>query len=98
MRNQFFFTNTQGDKQTRDSFNIEKVIRTVTLDDERVLVLLDDIHERSQNTPDIDPRTNKMKGMKRERNTYQTEVYLSKEDAERFYKVTNIETDGSQSN
>jgi hypothetical protein len=91
MKNQFFYTAKENNKELRNSFNVNKVIRTVTMEDEQVLVLIDDLHERAQNVPDIDPRTNKMKGMKRERNTYQSEIYLSKEDAERFFKLTNIE-------
>jgi hypothetical protein len=52
--------------------------------------LLDDIHERAQQVPDVDPKTNKMKGYKRERNTYQTEIYLEVEDGNRFYELTAI--------
>ena len=31
-----------------------------------------------------------MKGFKRERNTYQSEITLNKEDSERFYNISNI--------
>jgi hypothetical protein len=41
-------------------------------------------------SPDIDPRTGKLKGKKRERNTYQTEIYLSPEDSERFVELMTI--------
>lgn len=76
-------------KEYRDSFNIDKVIRTVAVDDGRVLILMDDIHERAQQVPDVDPKTNKMKGYKRERNTFQSEIYLDPADAERFYQLFN---------
>ena len=89
--NQFFYTRTEGDKTFRDSFNINKVIRSVSMENGELLVLLDDLHERSQEVPDIDLRTNKMKGTKRQRNTFQREITLSVDDAERFYKQTNIE-------
>lgn len=89
--NQFFYTRTEGDKTFRDSFNINKVIRSVSMENGELLVLLDDLHERSQEVPDIDLRTNKMKGTKRQRNTFQSEITLSVDDAERFYKQTNIE-------
>ena len=89
--NQFFYTRTEGDKTFRDSFNINKVIRSVSMENGELLVLLDDLHERSQKVPDIDLRTNKMKGTKRQRNTFQSEITLSVDDAERFYKQTNIE-------
>lgn len=90
MKNQFFYTRVDGEKSFRDSFNITKVIRSVTMEDGRTLVLLDDIHERSQEVPDIDLKTNKMKGTKRQRDTYQTEIYLSPEDAVRFEQVTSL--------
>jgi hypothetical protein len=88
--NQFFYTRTEGEKSYRDSFNINKVIRSVTMEDEKVLVLIDDLHERSQEIPDVDARTGKTKGMKRQRNTFQSEIYLSKEDGERFYQATKL--------
>ena len=73
-------------KEYRDSFNVNKVVRTLTMDDDRVLVLLDDLHERAQEVPDVDPKTNKMRGMKRVKNTFQSEIYLTPEDGERFYQ------------
>jgi hypothetical protein len=89
--NQFFYTRVEGEKTYRDSFNIDTVIRSVQLEDDKVLVLLSDLHERTQQVPDIDVKTNKVKGYRRERNTYQSEITLSKEDGERFYKLLNIE-------
>lgn len=74
-------------KEYRDSFNINKVIRTVTMDDGRMLVLLDDFHERAQEVPDINPKTNKAVGVKRQRDTYQSEIYMSPEDGERFHEL-----------
>jgi hypothetical protein len=74
----------------RDSFNLNKVIRSVAIEDGRVMILLDDLHERAQEVPDIDPRTNKVKGMKRQKNTFQSEIYLEGEDVERFYNATSI--------
>lgn len=90
MQNQFFYTRVEGEKQMTDSFNINKVIRTLSTDDDRLLILLDDLHERAQQVPDIDVRTNKVKGVRRERNTFQSEIYLSKEDAIRFKNLTQI--------
>jgi hypothetical protein len=51
------------------------------------LVLLDDIHERSIPKPVRNPKTGAVKGYQKERDTYQTEVYLSPEDSERFIKI-----------
>jgi hypothetical protein len=53
-------------------------------------VLIDDLHERAENVPDVDPKTGKMKGVKRMRNTFQSEIYLNAEDAARFQKLTTI--------
>lgn len=90
MKNQFYYTRTEGEKSFKDSFNINKAVRTVTLEDGRTLVLLDDIHERSQDVPDVDLKTNKMKGMKRQRDTFQSEIYLNAEDAARFEQLTSL--------
>jgi hypothetical protein len=99
MQNQFFYTRKElvsgtpenpEFKEFRDSFNINKVVRSITIEDGRVLVLLDDLHERAQQVPDVDIKTNKIKGYKRERNTFQSEIYLDPADAERFLKVTSI--------
>jgi len=90
MKNQFYYTRTEGEKSFKDSLNINKVVRTVTLEDGRTLVLLDDLHERSQDVPDVDLKTNKMKGMKRQRDTFQSEIYLNAEDAARFEQLTSL--------
>ena len=99
MSNQFFYTRKELKSGTpenpvynefRDSFNLNKVIRTVAIEDGRLLVLLDDLHERAQEMPEIDPRTNKVKGIKRQRNTFQSEIYLEGDDVERFYHATRI--------
>ena len=99
MQNQFFYTRKElvsgtpenpEFKEYRDSLNIEKVVRTLTVEDGRLLVLLDDLHERAQQVPDVDPKTNKMKGYKRERNTFQSEIYLDPADAIRFYSLTSL--------
>jgi hypothetical protein len=98
--NQFFYTRKepiQGTdplefKEHLDSFNIEKVIRTIIVENGNRLVLLDDIHERSTEVPDVNPKNGQTRGYKRERNTYQTEIYLNLEDSERFVKVMNVES------
>lgn len=100
MQNQFFYTRKElvsgtpenpEFKEFRDSFNVNKILRSVTLEDGRVLVLLDDVHERSQEVPDVDPKTNKMKGYKRQRNTLQSEIYLDPADGIRFYALTSMQ-------
>ena len=92
MKNQFFYTRKgEDEKEFRDSFNVNKVIRSVTHIDGTVIVILDDFNERVTQQPDIDLRTNKMKGYKNVRETVQSEIHLSAEDGERFYKLLNIE-------
>jgi len=99
MSKQFFYTRKELKSGTpenpvynefRDSFNLDKVIRTVGIEDGRLLVLLDDLHERAQEMPEVDPRTNKVKGIKRQRNTFQSEIYLEGDDVERFYNATRV--------
>jgi hypothetical protein len=81
---QFFYTRTEGEKSFLDSFNTEKVIRTIGYEDGTRLVLLDDLHERAHEVPDVDPKSRIVKGMKRVRDIFQSEILLSKEDAEKF--------------
>ena len=97
MQNQFFYTRKElvsGTpenpvfKEYKDSFNVNKVVRSVTMDDGTLLVLLDDLHERAQEVPDIDPKTNKMRGTKRVKNVFQSEITLSPADAERFLSLS----------
>jgi hypothetical protein len=91
MKNQFFYTRVEGEKTFTDSFNVNKAVRSVSLEDGRTLVLLDDLHERSQEVPDIDLKTNKMKGVRRQRDTFQSEIYLNVEDAARFRKLIELQ-------
>jgi hypothetical protein len=97
--NQFFYTRKElvsgtpenpEFKEFRDSFNINKIVRSITMEDGRILVLLDDLHERSRDVEDIDLKTNRMKGYKRQRDTFQSEIYLDPADAIKFYEATSI--------
>ena len=89
--NQFFYTRTVEGAEFKDSFNVNKVIRSVTHTDGTLIVILDDFNERVTQEPDIDLKTNKLKGYKSLRQTVQSEIILSKEDAVRFYQLLNIE-------
>jgi len=105
MRTQFFYTRREvvaNGAPTRpnetpiyafrkDSFNLNHVIRSIEMHDGTVLVLLDDIHERTTESPNINTRTNKAAGTVRKRDTYQSEIYLSKEDGERFYRAAAVD-------
>ena len=100
MKNQFFYTRThvttpkEGEKPEiktyYESFNIDLVIRSVVLEDGRRLVLINDIHERSIEEPIIDQKRNKVTGMSKKRVTYQSEIFLDKDDGARFIKATEI--------
>lgn len=95
MKNQFLYTRTikegETEKKFTDSFNMNKVIRAVTDSDGTVIIILDDFNERVVQKHDIDPKTNKYKGVKNVRETVQSEIVLSIEDGARFFKLTNIE-------
>ncbi len=90
MRNQFFFTRIEGDKTFRDSFNMNKVIRTVQVDDNTIIVLLDDLHERVKEVPNVNTKSNKVTGIRKQVEVFQSEIYLSGEDIERFYEQTKL--------
>ena len=55
--------------------------------DNELLIVLDDLHERSEEVPDV--KNGKVVGSKRERHTYQTEVRLYGEDITRFNNLNN---------
>ena len=90
MKNQFFYTATIGNKEYIASLNVNKVIRTLENDAAGLIVILDDFNERVTQQPDIDIKTNKMKGFKNVRETVQSEIELNKEDAARFIKLFEI--------
>ena len=91
MKNQFFYKATIGEKEYVASLNINKVIRTLTDVDGHLIVILDDFNERVTQQPDIDIKTNKMKGYKSVRETVQSEIVLNAEDAQRFINITEFE-------
>lgn len=84
---QFYYKRKEGEKTFEDSFSLECVVRTVATETGRV-VLLNDGHEQSQEVPDIDVKTNKVRGTKRERAWYVSEIHLDQEDSERFINLT----------
>ena len=94
MQNQFFYTRKEAIADTdpveyknyTDSINLNKVIRSVQMSDDSLIVLLDDIHERTTEVPNINHKTNKVIGTKKKVEVYQTEAYLYGEDIERFRK------------
>ena len=98
MRNQFFYTQKdpipgkEGEFTSfRASFNIEKVIRSLELDDGRVLILLDDLHQRPQMV-EVKNKQGKVTAIKKEMNTFQSEIFLTeKDDIERFHTWTAID-------
>jgi len=105
MRTQFFYTEkvvvangspTRPNEEPiyayrRNSFNLTAVIRSLEMPDGTVLVLLNDIHERTVENPNINVRNNKVAGVTRKRDTFQSEIYLSKEDGERFYRASAVD-------
>jgi hypothetical protein len=90
MKNQFFYTAIIGDKEYIASLNVNKVIRTLENDEAGLSIILDDFNERVTEQPDIDLKTNKFKGMKKVRETVQSEITINKEDAARFINLFEI--------
>lgn len=88
MKNQFIYTAVIAEKEYKASLNINKVIRSLTDENGGVIVILDDFNERVTEQPDIDLKTNKFKGMKKVRETVQSEIHLTPEDGARFYQST----------
>jgi hypothetical protein len=88
MRNQFFYTAKIGDKEYVASLNVNKIIRTLANDAGGLIIILDDFNERVTEQPDIDLKTNKMKGFKKVRETVQSEIELNAEDAQKFINLT----------
>ena len=98
MNEQFFYTRKvqvppkEGETEAQfveylDSFQINKVIRSMELEDGSRLILLDDIHERIQDMP-ITSNKGRTTGYKKERGTFQSELYLNKKDSDRFRAFT----------
>jgi len=81
----FFYTREVDGKIYTDSFNIDKVVRSMQVDDNKVILVLDDIHERAEQVPDV--KNGKVVGSKRERNTFQTEITLTGLDVIRFHNL-----------
>jgi len=81
-------------KTFRASFNLNKVIRSIDLDNGSILVLLDDIHQRPQQV-EVMNKQGKVTAIKREMQTFQSEIFLTEPaDIQNFYNLTNvIETD-----
>ena len=90
MKNQFAYTRIDGEKSYIDTFNIDKVIRSVAIEDGKRIVLLDDLHERWQDVP-VHNKQGKVTAYKKDKNTYQSEVFLEPNDSERFVKLMSIE-------
>lgn len=99
MRQQFVYTEKivippkkEGEKasieERKNSFNIGLVIRAVTMDDGRLLILINDLHERWQDIPSVSRNGKKI--IKREKDTFQSEIFLTKQDGKEFLELTRI--------
>ena len=83
----FFTRQAENGKGYTECFNIDKLIRSVQISEDELLVLFDDYYERSEEVPDV--KNGKVVGSKRERHTYQTEIRLTGEDITRFNNLAN---------
>lgn len=96
MKNQFFYKTTrpspvagEPNLELEESFNINCVLRSGYIDG-NYIVLLNDIHERSEEVPEVDFKTKKLKGMKRQRSTFQSQIVLTGDDITRFKEATSV--------
>jgi hypothetical protein len=84
----FFFTRkSENGKDYTECFNLNKMIRSVQISEDELLILFDDYYERSEEVPDI--KNGKVFGSKRARHTYQSEISLTGEDITRFNNLAN---------
>jgi hypothetical protein len=81
-------------KTVLDSFDIERIIRTVVMDDGKRLVLLDDLHERYENRPKTHPKTGAprfdKKGhmmFERVKDVFQSEIVLSEAEGDELMEI-----------
>lgn len=77
----------------KDSFNLDKVIRTMQISDNNMIVLLDDGHEvtdtqKALKNPSKGPVANNVVDVK-SRIWVQSEIYLEGEDINRYYEAIN---------
>lgn len=96
MKNQFFYKTTRPSPvagepniELEESFNINFVLRSGYIEG-NYIVLLNDVHERAEEVPDIDFKTQKVKGMKRQRSTFQSQIVLTGDDIQRFKEATSV--------
>ena len=94
MNEQFFYKRKVEEKQGEelvtsyvvDSFNINRVLRTISQNEGTRLVVLDDFHVRKQEVP-IFNKKREITGYKNQEQTVNSEIELLPEDAERFVKL-----------
>jgi len=100
--NQFYYTRkeplkpVEGEEvkelqyqEYQDSLNLDKVIRSIGLEDGQRLVLLDDLHERMKEVP-VRNKAGKLTAIKQVKDAFQSEIYLNADDSKRFIETTQI--------
>lgn len=99
MKNQFAYTikhnigTTEAPefKESKASFNIDMVIRSLELPDGKLIIILDDFHEEMVKQPDqVNTKTNRIIHGKKEMAVVQSEITLEVEDKERFFNLLSI--------
>jgi|ERR1044072_4859646 hypothetical protein len=78
-------------KTFEDFFDLERVIRGLTVEENKIVILLDDGHEVTEQIPKLkDPRKQPTPSnivYEKQRNWVQSEIILTGDDVERFRKV-----------
>ncbi len=102
MKNQFFYKRvvvqppakdapegTQGTALVlHDSFTIDMILRSFQPEPGKTIVVLDDLHERTEESPNVNPKNGKVIGTKKNLVIYQSEIHLDEEDTIRFKNLT----------
>lgn len=89
MKNQFFYTDTSvKDKPKQASFNPEYVIRSLEVEPNRLVIMLDDFHEMQGPVQKMNKNGKVI--VQTEKQTVCSEIWLNEEDSKRFRELTEI--------
>ena len=79
-------------KTRTDSFDINRVIRSIEIEDDKLVVILDDIHDRKKQVPSTNPKTGQPTGNTRTvEETFQSEIYITvAEEIKEFRNIAAI--------
>jgi len=100
MKNMFFYTRKEplppkeGDTELHyreyvSSFNINKVVQAIIMEDGSTSLILDDYHERIEELP-VRNKKGVVTSYRNRHYTHQSSIHLEPEDTKRFHTLTSI--------